>query len=176
MIGVGHHGEDSGGFGHGAFVDAGDIATKRHQNSRKKPIEERGWFLDGLFSVHAWVGGLIGYRGQVAYVHIDSIAIWPDFSIGKMNVCIVFLGIGSGVGARFRSATISRLSVTCRRKRCGRRSAVCVGWTCPTRRTNESSKTGGLCWATSMRRGGRDWGWWRFTTEVLGWPGVVLAC
>ena len=28
--------------------------------------------------------------GKMTYVHINSIASWPDFSIEKMNVCIVF--------------------------------------------------------------------------------------
>ena len=46
----------------------------------------------------SWGRGLIGYRGQLMYVRIGSLADCLDFSIGKMNTCIVFLEIGTGVG------------------------------------------------------------------------------
>ena len=51
----------------------------------------------GSFQYTPFEGGLIGYLG---HVHIGSLADWPDFSIEKMNVCIVFSKIGSPGGRR----------------------------------------------------------------------------
>jgi len=52
------------------------------------------WFgADG----DSWVKGVLvaWIRKRVVYVRVNSIANWPDFSIEKMNICIVFLKIGS---------------------------------------------------------------------------------
>ena len=42
-----------------------ESGVRRHERAHRRT----GWFLDGLFSVRAWVGGLIGYRG-LGYWHL----------------------------------------------------------------------------------------------------------